>query len=639
MTAIGDGRYRMIELIGQGGMGRVWRARDESLGRDVAVKQLLFPPHLDESTRKTLIQRAIGEARAAARLRHEGIVTVHTIVEHEGAPWIVMELIDGPSLSPLVTGGVRPDWRRIATLGAQVADALAHAHAEGVVHRDLKPENILLAGDRPVITDFGIALLLDATARLTGSHAIIGTPQFMAPEQFQGREITGVSDMWALGATLYAVLEGRVPFDGPSPAAIITAVLTEPFAPPQHAGPLDQIISALLDKDPERRPRAEAVAADLRFILQRVDRPTEMGTAPQTLPGTGTGAGAGTGADVGTGAGRTGPSRRTILLGGAGLVVAAAGGTAAALLRGGGGGPAAWTYVPLTGYSGYVYSLSFSPDGKTLVGGCDDHGVRLWDVATGALVADLTGHTGAVRVVAFSPDGGLIASGSTDQTVRIWDASSHAALTTISPYVEVADLAFSPDGKTLATSGQADSISLWDLTNDCAYLTMLFGSNLGGYAIAYSPDGRVVADGGLMKNVVLFDASNDKQLGALDLDSELGATHVAFSPDSKTLATANFPVDSKKGSMASVIQLFDVTARTLTATLTGHTDIVRAAVFSPDGTTLASGSDDATVRLWDVATRRTTHQLPAPGGAGTVAFKPDGGVLAVGGKAPRLWWL
>jgi serine/threonine protein kinase len=654
-------RYRLVEAVGQGGMGRVWRAQDELLGRQVAVKQLLISPHLDETTRQMLIRRATGEARTAAQLHHPGIVRVHDIIEHEGAPWIVMEFIDGPSLGALGalgTGGARPGLRRVAQIGAQVADALAHAHAAGVVHRDLKPDNVLMAGDRPVITDFGIALLLDVTARLTPTNSIIGTPQYMAPEQFQGREATGACDMWALGATLYTVLEGRAPFDGPTLAAIITAVLTEPLAPPRHAGPLAEILGALLAKDPALRPDAVAAAAMLREALRpageddficvlppvpepepepepepvpepqrqpQSDRPQRPQHSPRPP--------------------RPRLSRRTLVFGGTGLAVAAAGGTAAALLLPGGGSPAAASKVSasagtMPGFSGNVNSLAFSPDGKTIAAGCGDRNVHLWSVATGAPVATLSGHTDKVNAVAYSPDGKLIASGSDDATVRIWNAATGVAVTTISPGIQVSTLAFSADGKTLACPGGTGSLLLSAVGTGAEVGYLEAANEILGQSVAYSRDGAHLAGGCVAQSsVVLFKVPANTEEAVLTEPGSIvsGAGPVAFSPDSKTLATGISPSGTDPYTLTYDVQLFNVATHKSTAALSGHTDSVNTMAFSPDGATLASGSGDKTVRLWNIAAKKMTRVISVGSAVNSVAFSPDGTLLAVGSTTARLW--
>ncbi|WP_404870995.1 serine/threonine-protein kinase (plasmid) [Kitasatospora griseola] len=267
MTAMaGDlvgGRYRLVETVGEGGMGRVWRGRDDLLQRDVAIKELTVPGNLTAHERDRLVVRVIREARAAARLSHPGIVTVHDVVQHRGAPMIVMELVRGRSLSAVLRDEGPLAGERVAAIGAAVADALAAAHAAGIVHRDLKPDNILIDGNRVVVTDFGIASMADATM-LTSEGVVLGTPAYMSPEQIEGRHLTTATDLWSLGVTLYVAVEGELPFSAPSLRSLFAAVLTQEPRPAHKAGALWPGLSALLRKDPAERAAAEQVAGLLQ---------------------------------------------------------------------------------------------------------------------------------------------------------------------------------------------------------------------------------------------------------------------------------------------------------------------------------------------------------------------------------------
>ncbi|MFD7630474.1 protein kinase [Streptomyces sp. NPDC059851] len=266
--ALIGGRYRLLDLVGQGGMGRVWRGYDETLGREVAVKQVLLPQGIGEEQRAVLLRRVVREARAAARLNHPGIITVHDVVEHEGAPAIVMEYVTGTSLSAAVAeeGGL-PE-RRVAEIGVLMLKALGQAHAVGTVHRDLKPDNVLLMDERVIITDFGIAHVSDATMTLTHTGTIIGTPTYMAPEQLEGEPPTPATDLWSLGATLYSAVEGRPPFSADTFSALCVAIITQEPRVPQRAGALAPVLAGLLTKDPARRSTAEQALAALDAVAR-----------------------------------------------------------------------------------------------------------------------------------------------------------------------------------------------------------------------------------------------------------------------------------------------------------------------------------------------------------------------------------
>jgi tRNA A-37 threonylcarbamoyl transferase component Bud32 len=273
------GRYRLVSLL-----GAVWRAVDKQLDREVAVKELRLPEHLDDAERRIRIARLDREARAAARLKHPGIVTVHDrITGEDGRPWIVMELVRGQSLADLLKAEGPLPPPRVARIGLEVLDALRAAHQAGITHRDIKPANVLLEDDRAILTDFGIAAV-EGDATLTGTGAVLGTPAYMSPEQVRGQRVTAASDLWSLGAMLYTAVEGHPPFEGKSPGALFVAIATQDPAPPVHAGPLEPVLLALLHRDPSQRPTAEHLHTRLTPLAQITEEPVPDDETPTGHP-------------------------------------------------------------------------------------------------------------------------------------------------------------------------------------------------------------------------------------------------------------------------------------------------------------------------------------------------------------------
>lgn len=250
------GRYRPAEMLGRGGMGTVWRAYDTVLDRVVAMKELRVPDDLDDEERGRRSARAMREVRAAALVSHPNVVVVYDVVEDDGRPWIIMELVVGRTLADDLDEGRLP-IRDAARVTRHLLEALRAVHAASVVHRDVKPGNVLIANDgRAVLTDFGIATLVGSTT-ITATGTTIGTLEYMAPERAQGLRPGPASDLWSLGATLYEMVEGRSPFRRNGEFATLQAVLDGTYDPPRHAGPLGDVLAGLLESDPERRLTAD----------------------------------------------------------------------------------------------------------------------------------------------------------------------------------------------------------------------------------------------------------------------------------------------------------------------------------------------------------------------------------------------
>ncbi|MEU8138590.1 bifunctional serine/threonine-protein kinase/glutamate ABC transporter substrate-binding protein [Streptodolium elevatio] len=345
-------RYRLSRSLGRGGMGEVWLAVDTALGREVAVKELLLPASLDETAQRSWLERSKREATAAARIRHENVVTVHDVFEEDGRPWIVMELVISRSLAEVVRSEGRLDYAEAARIGLDVLRALRAAHAKGVLHRDVKPANVLLGLDgRVVLTDFGIATFVDAP-QVTQIGELLGTPGYLAPERAErfaaggaipagGRHdaagddgtaghatvrgsedalgmsggilLDPASDLWSLGATLYEMVEGRPPFSRSSAVEVVDAVVNHDPLPMRHSGALEPVITGLLRKDPVMRMDGKEAEEQLIGVIQEALAPTWGGEAPagQRKPG-GAAEAPGTGAyRAGVGTGHTATHRAT----------------------------------------------------------------------------------------------------------------------------------------------------------------------------------------------------------------------------------------------------------------------------------------------------------------------------------------
>jgi eukaryotic-like serine/threonine-protein kinase len=282
------GRYRLLDLVGRGGMGRVWRARDEMLHREVAVKEIVPPSWLADPERAEVRSRTMREARAAARLNHPAVVRLYDVVAVDGNPWIVMEYVPSRTLQDVVDaeGPLQP--ARAARIGLAVLDALQAAHSAGVLHRDIKPQNVLVAHDgRVMLTDFGLATFDGGDGAMTRPGMVLGSPQYVAPERAAEGASTVAADLWSLGATLHAAVEGQSPYARSTAMATLSALAAGPPDPAPHAGMLAPVLDGLLRRDPRDRLDHDAARRLLRAAATgraetppAADRPSADEPAP-----------------------------------------------------------------------------------------------------------------------------------------------------------------------------------------------------------------------------------------------------------------------------------------------------------------------------------------------------------------------
>ncbi len=681
------GRYLLAEAVGQGGMGRVWRGHDQLLDRVVAVKEVILPSQTPEG-RAELLARTMREARAAARLDHPGVITIHDVVEHDGSPWIVMQFVAGTSLRARIEREGRLPSQEVADIGGQVAEALAVAHAARIVHRDLKPDNILLSGRRVIVTDFGIARIMDSATRLTSTGMLVGTPAYMAPEQLDGGDAGPAADLWALGATLYTAVEGTPPFAGATMTSLITAILTKTHPRLRHADvPLAEAVAGLLAKDPARRPDARAAARALAACrageavrdpaasLQPTPTVARGGAPSQparpqepwfldTVTGgnrrtEGSGEASATKpppiearhpsfpgmewpsaphpepALISQPLSRPVPARQRrwrlpVVILSAAAVLTALTGAGAALLTSGSHSPgtASSSTRPLTGQQAGTPTPTITSTGQHASTSAPAGPV------TTSLLATLTDPNGEwVDSVAFGPDDTL-ASGDGNGSTYLWNTATGSLIATLpdpNGSGGVDSVAFGPDG-TLAVGDGNGSTYLWNTTISSVIATFTDPNGKSADSVAFGPDGSLaVGDGN--GSTYLWNTTTGNLLATLTDPDGGSVRDMAFGPDG-TLAVADYNQvgPAADADFSGGTYLWNTGTGSLIATLPAPEGAAPMSLaFGPDDTLAVTDVSGGSTYLWNTNTRSVIATLSPPHGEHPtgVAFSPDG-ILAVG---------
>lgn len=655
------GRYRIIKLLGKGGMATVYLAHDSELDRDVAIKV----PHLRPEIGPGLVDRFRREARAAAALRHPNICPVYDVGEVGGVQYLSMAYIEGRPLADIVRPNAPLPAGRAAAIVRKVALALDHAHGRGVIHRDLKPSNVMIdAHGEPVVTDFGLARLARDGVRLTHEGAVLGTPAYMAPEQVTDSSAAGAAaDVYSLGAMLYELLTGRPPFDGPVLAVLGQILNTEPPPPSRLRPDLDPALEAVcrkaMAKDAAARYRT---MAEFAAALAEPHVHSTIGRGPSAAPVR---------------------NRRRVWAAAAvaGLAAAAAGLWMYVAPRG--QRPSGWlpeiakADVPVgevrqfTGHQSLVMGVAFAPDGKRFVSGSLDRKIILWDVETGKPVRSWTGNAEGVECVAFSADGNFILSGGgkekksggKDFDLRLWEADTGQEVRRFKGHTDgVRSVTISRDGRFALSGGEDHTVRYWNVDSGeqvyClqAHPFVPYRAAAGGligardyYAVrgvAFSPDGRRAVSVGLGDaGVVLWNLETGQWIRSLTGHSN-SVLSAAFCLDGKHVVSGSYDTDLIRWDLSTGKG----------HRLSGHQSNVWCVAVSSDGRRALSGAsshlflgngasrkaEEETVRLWDLSVGKHIRGFAGhPEWIRSVAISPDGRFALSAGDNPviRLWRL
>jgi len=563
------GRFRVIQLLGQGGFGRTYLAEDgDKLNEKCVVKQ--FVPMIQGTAG---LQKALElfkrEARQLQQLGHHSqIPALWAYFSENNQLYLIQQYIEGETLEQISQKQGVWTEPQVKELLTSLLPVLEFIHQQKVIHRDLKPDNIMCRPDGEyVLIDFGVAKDLSATVVYTQIGTRVGSYGYAAREQMQGGQAYPASDLYSLGATCFYLLTQVPPWELWLDKGYSWTKNWQKYVKQDLSPQFKQILDQLLKKDIEDRYcSADQVLQDLQSL------------SPQL------------------------PWQNPICI------------------------------ATLTGHSDSVWSVAFSPDGRTLASGSGDNRIKWWDVQSEREIVAFTGHSNRVYSVTFSPDGQMLASGSHDETIKLWDVQSKLKIATLTGHSSsVSSVVFSPDGRTLAIGSGDSMIKLWNVQSKRQIATLTENSMCASVRVAFSPDGRTLASGSFKNTIKLWDVRSQRQIATLITGHSNIVLSVAFSPDGRTLAS---------GSWDKMIGLWDVQHQRQIATLTGHSNYICYVAFSPDGRTLASGSYDKTIKLWDVQSQGEIATLTGHSGAVySVAFSPDGRMLASGSedKTIKLW--